>query len=146
MSNAKLRKGNQNVEQLSSLDHVATDATYSQCEPLLYIFEDNEAVIHRVALEWLFDGINMEPKIEIKYVDTQNLLADMLTKGSFTRDEWCNLLRLFNIMKFSLFSRGNFRSNRQTPCRREFKKGRREKSSKKLTEPEATLVFRFGCF
>ena len=39
-----------------------------------------------------------------------NQLADLLTKGSFTRDEWCNLLRLFNIMNFSLFSRSHFRS------------------------------------
>ena len=35
----------------------------------------------------------------------------MLTKGSFTRcDEWSNLLRLFNIMNFSLCSRSQFRS------------------------------------
>ena len=52
-------------------------------------FEDNEAVIkmiikgrsptmrhvsrtHRVALDWLFDRINLESKIQIKYVDTKN--------------------------------------------------------------------------
>ena len=28
----------------------------------------------------------------------------MLTKGSFTRDEWNHLLRLFNTMSFSMFS------------------------------------------
>ena len=71
---------------------------------MMYVFEDNEAVIkmitkgrsptmrhvsgtHRVALDRLFDRINLEPKIQIKYVDTKNQLADMLTKGSFTRDE-----------------------------------------------------------
>ena len=27
-------------------------------------------------------------KIKIKYIDTKNQLADVLTKGSFTRDEW----------------------------------------------------------
>ena len=32
------------------------------------------------------------------YVDTKNQLADILTKGSFTRDEWDNMLHLFNIM------------------------------------------------
>ena len=85
------------------------------------LFEDNEAVIkmivkersptmrhvpgtHRVALDWLFDRINLEPKIRIKYVDTKNHLADMLAKGSFTRDEWYHLLRLFNIMSFSMYS------------------------------------------
>ena len=35
---------------------------------------------HRVALAWLFDRINLDPKIQIKYVDTRNQLADMLTK------------------------------------------------------------------
>ena len=40
----------------------------------------------------------------------KNQLADMLTQGSLTRDEWCNLLRLSKIMKFSLFSRSHSRS------------------------------------
>ena len=59
---------------------------------------------HRVALDWLFDRINFDPTIQIKYVDTTNELADMLTKGSFTRDDWKHLLRLFNIMNFLMFS------------------------------------------
>ena len=69
----------------------------SQGESHLYIFEDNEAVIkiiiegtsptmrhvsrtHRVAFDWLSDRTNLNPKIQIKYVDTKNQLADMLTK------------------------------------------------------------------
>ena len=56
---------------------------------------------HRVALDWLFDRINLDPKIQIKYIDTKNQLADILTKGSFTRDEWNHLLCLFNIIHFS---------------------------------------------
>ena len=36
-------------------------------------------------------------KIKIKYFDTKNQLADILTKGNFTRDEWNHLLCLFNI-------------------------------------------------
>ena len=44
------------------------------------------------------------PKIQIKYVDTKHQLADILTKGNFTRDEWNNLLHLFNISHFSLTS------------------------------------------
>ena len=82
------------------------------------MFEDNEAVIkmimkgrsptmrhvsrtHRVALDWLFDRINLDPKIQIKYIDTKNQLADILTKENFTRDEWNHLLTLFNISHFS---------------------------------------------
>ena len=66
---------------------MATNANSSQRRALLYIFEDNEAVIkmiikgrspmmrhvsrtHRVALDWLFDRINLDRKIQIKYVDT----------------------------------------------------------------------------
>ena len=82
-------------------------------------FEDNEAVIkmiikrrsptmrhdvsrtHRVAFDWLFDRINLDPKIQIKYIDTKNQLADILTKGNFTRDEWNHLLSLFDISHFS---------------------------------------------
>ena len=56
---------------------------------------------HRVALDWLFDRINLDPKIQIKYIDTKNQLADTLTKGNFTRDEWNHLLCLFNISHFS---------------------------------------------
>ena len=41
------------------------------------------------------------PKIQIKYIDTKNQLADILTKGNFTRDEWNHLLNLFNISHFS---------------------------------------------
>ena len=57
---------------------------------------------HRVALDWLFDRINLDPKIEIKCVDTTHQLADMLTKGNFTCDEWNNLLHLLNISDFNL--------------------------------------------
>ena len=56
---------------------------------------------HRVALDWLFDRINLDPKIQIKYIDTKKQLADILTKGNFTRDEWNHLLCLFNINHFS---------------------------------------------
>ena len=40
-------------------------------------------------------------KIQIKYIDTKNQLADILTKGNFTRDEWNHLLSLFKIGHFS---------------------------------------------
>ena len=47
---------------------------------------------HRVALDWSFDRINLDPKVQIKYVESKNQLADMSTEGSFTRDEWNRLL------------------------------------------------------
>ena len=65
---------------------------------------------HRVALDWLFDRINLEPKIQINYVDTKTQLADILTRGNFTRDEWNHLLCLFNIMSFPTYSRSHFKN------------------------------------
>ena len=56
---------------------------------------------HTVALDWLFDRINVDPEIQIKHIDIKNQLADILTKGNFTRDEWNHLLCLFSIIHFS---------------------------------------------
>ena len=103
---------------LKNVDRVPSNVTSSQQEAMLYVFEDNEAVIkmiikgrsptmrhvsrtHRVALNWLFDRINLDPKIQIKYIDTRNQFADILTKGNFTRDDWNHLLCLFYIRHFS---------------------------------------------
>ena len=91
---------------------------FFQSNAMLYVFEDNEAVIkmrikdrsptmrhvsrtHRVALDWSFDRSNLDPKIQIRYIDTKHQIADIFAKGNFTRDEWNNLLRLFNIIHFS---------------------------------------------
>ena len=119
-------KRRQKVDQLSDVDYVPTNTHSSQGESQLYILEDNEAAInvifkgrsptmrhvsrtHKVALDWLFDRIKFNKhKIQIKYVDTKNQLADIPTKGSFTRDEWNHLLRLLNIMNFSMFSCSHF--------------------------------------
>ena len=56
---------------------------------------------HRVALDWLFDRINLDSKIQIKYIDTKNQFADILTKVNFKLDEWNHLLCLFDISHFS---------------------------------------------
>ena len=50
---------------------------------------------------FFFDSINLDSKIQIKYIDTKHQLADTPTKGNFTRDEWNHLLCLFNISHFS---------------------------------------------
>ena len=34
----------------------------------------------------------MDPKIQVKYADTRSQLADMLTRGTSTRDDWDHLL------------------------------------------------------
>ena len=113
---------------LSNIDHVPSNAHLSEKESQLYILEDNEAVIkmiikgrsptmrhvsrtHSVALDWLFDRINLDPKVQIKYVESQNQVAELLTKASFSHDEWHNLLHLCNIMNDTTFSCSHFYSH-----------------------------------
>ena len=97
------------INVLNNIDCVPSNVQFSHQEALLYVFEDNEAAIkiiikgrsptmrhvsrtHRVALDWFFDRINLDPRIQIKYIDTKNQLADIPTEGNFTRDEWNHLL------------------------------------------------------
>ena len=111
-------KSHNKIDAMKDIDSVPSNVQSARQEALLYVFEDNEAVIkmiikgrsptmrhvsrtHRVALDWLFDRINLDSKIQIKYIDTKNQLADILTKRNFTRDEWNHLLSLFNIGHFS---------------------------------------------
>ena len=112
------QKSQGKINALNNVDRVPSNVQFSHQEAFLFVFEDNEAVIkmiikgrsptmrhvsrtHRVALDWLFDRDHLGPKIQIKYIDTKNQLADILTKGNFTRDEWNLLLCLFNISHFS---------------------------------------------
>ena len=70
----------------------------------LNIFENHEAVIkmimkgrspfmrhvsrtQRITLDLIFDRINVGPKIQIRYVDIENQLENILTKGSFSEDQ-----------------------------------------------------------
>ena len=112
------QKSEGKINVLNNIDCVPSNVQSSHQEALLYVFEGNEAVIKmitngrsptmrhvsrtdRVAIDWFFDRINLDPRIQIKYIDTKNKLADILTKGNFTRDEWNHLLCLFNISHFS---------------------------------------------
>ena len=90
----KHHKSQKRINVMENIDSVPSNVQSSRQEALLYVFEDNEAVIkmiikgrsptmrhvsrtHRVALDWLFDRINLDSKIQIKYIDTKNQLADM---------------------------------------------------------------------
>ena len=114
----KCKQSRRVINNLDNVDCVPSNVNSSRQESLLYVFADNEAVIkmifkrrsptmrhvsrtHIVALDGLFDRINLDPKIQIKYIDTKNQLADILTKGNFTHDEWNYLLCLFNSSHFS---------------------------------------------
>ena len=114
----KRHKPHEKIGVMKDIDSVPSNVQSASQEALLYEFEVNEAVIkmiikgrsptmrhvsrtHRVALDWLFDRSNLDSKIQIKYIDTKKKLADNLTKGNFTRDEWNHLLNLFDINHFS---------------------------------------------
>ena len=103
-SKSPTRKKIHGTIDLDNVNFIPSNVNSSRKEALLKIFEDNEALIkmiikgrsptmrhvsrsHRVALDQLFDRINLEPKIQIKYIDTKKQLADILTEGNFTRDE-----------------------------------------------------------
>ena len=116
----------QKVDHVFDADNVPTNKQSSQGESQLYIFEDNEAVIKMIIqgrcptmrhvsrtkelllIGWFFHRIHLEPKIHIKYVDTKNQLADILTKRSFSRDDWHHFLCSFNIVCFSMFFCSHF--------------------------------------
>ena len=114
----KRKQSQRVISYLNNFDFIHSNVTSSHQEVLLYASEDNGAVIkmiikgrsptlrqlsrtHRVALDWLFDRIKLDSKIQIKYIDTRNQIADILTKGNFTRHEWNHLLCLFNLRHFS---------------------------------------------
>ena len=69
------------IDDLDNVDFISSNANSSRQKALLYVFENNEAVIkmiikgrnptmrhvsrtYRVALDWLFDRINLHTKIQ----------------------------------------------------------------------------------
>ena len=107
------------IDDLDNVDFISSKVHSSRQEALFCIFEDNEAVIkmiikgriptmrhvsrtHRVALDWLYSIESIwTPKSKSNTLTPRIQLADILTKGNFTRDEWNHLLCLFNISHFS---------------------------------------------
>ena len=75
----KRKQSRRVINDLNNVDFMPSNVQSSHQEALLYVFEGNEAVFkviikgrsptmrhvsrtHRVALDWLFDGINLDPK------------------------------------------------------------------------------------
>ena len=120
-------KRRQKVDQLSDVDCVPTNThILLKSEPQLYIFlktmklsskkdyqktksndetrvQNPQSCVRLVVRQNQFRTQNPNQN-----VDTTNQLADILTNGSFSRDEWNHLLRLFNIMNFSMYSCSHF--------------------------------------
>ena len=96
----KHHKLHKKIDVMEDIDAFPSNVQSARQETLMYVFEDNEAVIkmiikgrsptvrhvsrtHRVALDWLFDRINLDPKIQIKYIDTKNPTRRHLKKREF---------------------------------------------------------------
>ena len=131
----KHHKSQWRIDVMKDIDSVPSNVQTSRQEALLCVFEDNQAVFkriikgrslttrhvsrtHRVALDWLFDRINLDSKIQIKYSDTKNQLIDTLTTGNFTRDEWNHLLSVLvlaiSVLQFALLQwRSEFNKNQE---------------------------------
>ena len=88
------------IDVMQDIDSVPSNVQSASQEALLYVFEDNEAVIkmimkgrsptmrhvsrtHRVALDWLFDRINLDPKITNQIHRQQKPTGRHLDKGEF---------------------------------------------------------------
>ena len=73
----KRKESQRVINDLDDVDFIPSNVQFSHQEALLYVFEDNEAVIkmvikgrshtmrhvsrtHRVALDWVFDRINLD--------------------------------------------------------------------------------------
>ena len=85
----KRKQSQRVINGLDNVDFIPSNVQSSHQDALLNVFEEHEAVIkmiikgrsptmrhvsrtHRVALDWLFDRINLDSKIQIKYIDTKN--------------------------------------------------------------------------
>ena len=82
------------------------------------------------------------PKSEAILSTPKNQLADVLTEGNFTRDEWDHLFRLLNIMNFLMFSCCHFLSDRKQSV---MSKRAQESTSKKRFGSGETGTNEFWC-
>ena len=90
----KHHKSHNKIDAMKDIDAVPSDVQSARQEALLYVFEDNEAVIKMIIkgrsptmrhvsepTELLLIGCSLEliwtPRSQIKYIDTKNQLADI---------------------------------------------------------------------
>ena len=88
------------IDAMQDIDSVPSNVQSANQEASLYVYEDNEAVIkmimkgrsptmrhvsrtRRVALDWLFDRINLDPKIPNQIHRHQKPTRRLLDKGEF---------------------------------------------------------------
>ena len=84
----------------------------------------------------------MDAKIQMKYVESKNQLADIPTKGSITRNEWHNLWHLFNIINDTTFSCSHFYSHTFLSAGKQSEMSQR---SQEISSPGSTTAKARAC-
>ena len=101
-------------DELASVDYVPPNLPEPNGRAMLVLLEDNDPVIqicikgrnptlrhvprvHRVNTDATYERIRDDPGIYMRYWPTKYQLADILTKGSFTKTEWDRLVDLLQI-------------------------------------------------
>ena len=101
-------------EELTNVDFVPTNLPAPNGRAVLVLLEDNDPVIqicikgrnptlrhvprvHRVNTDACYERLREDPGIYMRYWPTKYQLADILTKGSFTKTEWDRLVDLLQI-------------------------------------------------
>ena len=104
-------------DELSNVDFVPTNLPEHKGRAKLVLLEDNDPVIqicikgrnptlrhvprvHRVNTDACYERIRDDPGIFLRYWPTKYQLADILTKGSFTKLEWDRLVDLLQIRPY----------------------------------------------
>jgi len=104
-------------EELTSVDYVPKNLPAPNGRAILVLLEDNDPVIqicikgrnptlrhvprvHRVNTDACYERIRDDPGIFLRYWPTKYQLADILTKGSFTKTEWDRLVDLLQIRPY----------------------------------------------
>jgi len=101
-------------DHLKAVDYVPPNVPLPNGRACLILLEDNDPVIqifikgrnptlrhvarvHRVNTDACYERIREDPGIYMRYWPTKYQLADILTKGSFTKQSWDTLLELLQI-------------------------------------------------
>ena len=55
--------------------------------------------VHKIDLDWLYERFRSDPGLRILYINTKLQIADILTKGAFTGQQWKQLCDLANVIQ-----------------------------------------------
>ena len=103
-------------DALVAVDYVPCNVPVPNGRAVLVMLEDNDPVIqilikgratqlrhcprvHRVNIDATYERIRCDPGIYLRHWPTQYQMADILTKGSFTKQQWDELLDLAQLRR-----------------------------------------------